>query len=71
MLGSLSKGMYEVHSCALSAPLTGKLPSPDARMGTLPGRVIADVAVHIGIDDVLPGRIELRECLLELLPVLR
>ena len=34
-------------------------------------RVIADVAVHIGIDDVLSGRVQLRKGFLEILPVLR
>ena len=50
--------------------LTGRLPSPEARMGTLPGGLISDVAVDVGVDDVLPGRVEFRKCSAEFVPVL-
>ena len=69
--GSSSNGTQPVHSASPVQPSAGREPSPLARIGMRPGRVVADVAVDVGIHEVLRRHDEVAERGGELGPVAR
>ena len=62
----------------VAGPLVGVVCAADGQAAVSGGAnwnfargVIADVAIHVGVHHVLSRRIELRKCVLEIIPVLR
>ena len=69
--GSWSNGTVPIQSRRPEAPSTGASPSPDLRSGSEAGAEEADVAVDVGVDDVLRRRLLEPQRVEELVPVLR